>query len=218
MRVGGDDFGVLVEESTSRVEDGVEVFQPVEVLVDDGLIDEGPEMLGRLEFRCVGRQVDEAQAVRHGEVRPRVPACSVEHENDEAGVAGPDGSGEVGQELFEERLADAVRDIPDGLAVGRMHEGRDVEPLVAMMTKGDRPLSDGRPDPAPHRLETEPVLVGRPHLDGQIGMRFGFLDYGIGKLFLKASSSSGVAAFGFFGRGTWTENLSFFRASQPRGA
>ena len=46
----------------------------------------------------------------------------------------------------------------------------------------------------------------------------GFLGEGLGELFLNAACSSGGAALGFLGRGTWIDQPIFCSASQPRGA
>jgi hypothetical protein len=49
-----------------------------------------------------------------------------------------------------------------------------------MVAKRDRSLADGRPDPAPDRLQAKPVLVLRPDLDRAVGMRrFGRSDSGL---------------------------------------
>jgi len=87
-----------------------------------------------------------------------------------------------------------------------------------MMPGRDRPLADGRPDAAMNRLQAEPMLVRRPYLDRFVGRLAGFLGQRIGELFLKAVCSSGVADFGFFGRGLCSDQPSFFSASKPRGA
>ena len=87
------------------------------------------------------------------------------------------------------------------LAAGRLHEGGDVQPLVAVVAEGDRPLADGRPDPAADRLQAKAVLVLRPDLDRPVGMRrLGLSDSGIEPP-LKAARCSGVAARGCRGRG-----------------
>src|SRR3954447_24449155 len=54
---------------------------------------------------------------------------------------------------------------PEGLARGRLHEGGDVQPLVAVMTQRDGPLAFGRPHPPEDRLQPDAVLVGGPDLD-----------------------------------------------------
>ena len=50
-------MGLLVDElAASFGENGVEVGQGVEATVGDGFVDEGPQPLGRLKLRRVGRQ------------------------------------------------------------------------------------------------------------------------------------------------------------------
>ena len=70
-----------------------------------------------------------------------------------------------------------------------------------MMAKCDWPFADGRPDAPRDRLQTEPVLVAGKDLDRPAGMFGGFFGDGIFEFFLNASASSGVADFGFLGRG-----------------
>ena len=85
------------------------------------------------------------------------------------------------------------------------------------MAVRDRPLADRRPDPAGHRLQAEPVFVGRESLDRRIGVARGLLADDFGKVFLKSSCSAGVAAFGLRGRGFWIEDAIARKAFQPRG-
>jgi len=55
-----------------------------------------------------------------------------------------------------------------------------VQPLIAVVAEGDRPLADGRPDPAADRLQAKAVLVLCPDLDRPVGMRrLGRSDSGI---------------------------------------
>jgi site-specific DNA recombinase len=114
----------------------------------------------------------------------------------------PNRSGITGAVLRDcGRRREAAAERPDRLAAGRLHEGGDMEPLVAVVAEGDRPLTNGCPDPAPDRLQAEAVLVLRPDLDRAVGMcRFGLGDSGIEPP-LKAARCSGVAARGCRGRG-----------------
>src|SRR3954471_18037204 len=98
-----------------------------------------------------------------------MPAGVVEHEDDAALAAGAGLAREGGEQGSEEGLGEAAAEIPDRLAAGRLHEGGDVEPLVAVMAEGDRSLTPGRPDPAADRLQAEAVLVLRPDLDRAVG-------------------------------------------------
>ena len=60
------------------------------------------------------------------------------------------------------------------------------------------------------------MLVGREGLDRRVGMARGFLGDDLDKFFLKASCSSGVAAFGLRGRGFWIDQPIARNASPPR--
>ena len=169
--------------------------------IDDWLIHQGPEMLRGLEFGRVGRQEDEADPLGDDQALGSMPAGIVEHENDAALAARAGLAREGGEQFGEEGLREATAEIPDRLAAGRLHEGGDVEPLVAVMAERNRPLTDGRPDPAADRLQAKAVLVLRPDLDRPVGMRrLGRSDSGIEPP-LKAACCSGVAARGCRGRG-----------------
>ena len=113
-------------------------------------------------------------------------------------------------------LETAVRHVPERLAGDRLHEGGDVQPLVAVVTERDRPLTFGRPHPAQDRLQPDAVLVGRPDLDRLVRVLGPLLGNNPGQLFLNASRSSGVAEAGWRGRGFCTDQPIAFSASQPR--
>jgi hypothetical protein len=160
-----------LEPAAAPGDDGLEVGEGCEVPVDDGLVDQGPETFGRLQLRAVGRQEHQADPLGDGEALWAVPAGVVEHQDYVALTARPDLPGEGGEQRFEEALREAACEIPDRLAAGRLDEGDDVQPLVAVMPERDRPLADGGPDPAPDRLQAETMLVFGPDLDRPIGMR-----------------------------------------------
>src|SRR4051794_16367051 len=105
---------------------------------------------------------------------------------------------------------------PEGLARGRLHEGGDVQPLVAVVTQCDRPLTFGRPHPAQDRLQPNAVLIRGPDLDRRVRVLGSRRSDGRLQLFLNASRSSGVAEAGWRGRGFCTDQLIALSASQPR--
>lgn len=80
-------------------------------------------MLGGLEFVSVRGQVDELKAVGDAEARFCVPAGAVEEQEDGAALACTRLVGEYAEQALEERLGDAVADIPVALAGGWCHEG-----------------------------------------------------------------------------------------------
>lgn len=173
-------------------------------------------MLGRLEFRAVGWLIDEPDAVWDGQIFRAMPAGIVELEHNDAVAPGAGLARKGFEQLYKERFVDAVRQIPDGLSARRRDEGGDVEPFIAVMTERNRPLADRRPDPAADWLQADPVLIRCPDLDRLIGMLRGFFGRRAGELFFKAASSSGVADFGFLGRGDWIDQPMALSASHPR--
>jgi hypothetical protein len=94
----------------------LDLGEAVEVPIDDRLVDEPPEVLGRLEFGGVGWQVDEPYALGNGQAGLCVPAGTVEQQDDRALFAGAGFLREQGEQALEERLGDAVADIPVALA------------------------------------------------------------------------------------------------------
>lgn len=145
-----------------------------------------------------------------------MPACPIEQQDARALWTCAGLAGEQGQQALEERLGDAIADVPMALARGRRDEGRDVEPLVAMMAEGSRPLPARRPDPARDRLQPDAVLVRAEERDWAAGLACLFLGEDGGEFFLKAACSWGPAAAGFLGRGAWIDQPSACSASQAR--
>ena len=82
---GFQGWPIFGEDHTAAADDVVEGFESGGMFVDDGLIDEFPERLGRLKFRRVGRQVDEADAVGNIEVCRSTPAGVVDQQDDDCG-------------------------------------------------------------------------------------------------------------------------------------
>ena len=130
-----------------------------------------------------------------------MPPGVVEHENNDAVAAGAGFLRERRQQFLEERLGDAVGNVPETFAGRGRDEGRDIEPFEAVMSQRDRPRADGRPDPAHDRLQAEPVLVGGESFDGDARMSLRFFGDDLGDFFLNASCSASLAAFGLRGRG-----------------
>src|ERR687897_1758280 len=100
----------------------------------------------------MGRQEDEPDPVRDVQALGPMPARVVEHEDDAALAARAGLAREGGEQCGEEGLGEAAAEVPDRLAAGRLHEGGDVEPLVAMVAEGDWSLTHRRPDPTADRL------------------------------------------------------------------
>src|SRR3712207_5955917 len=114
IRVWPDGAGV--EPSAALGDDGLEIGEGGEVPIDDGLVDLRPEMLGRLQFRTVGRQEDEADPLGDDQALRPVPAGIVEHQDDVALPARAGPACEAGEQRLEEGLRQAGREIPDWIS------------------------------------------------------------------------------------------------------
>src|SRR3954470_17941498 len=207
---------IAIEASATVCDDAFQIGEGLEVLVGERLIQNRPEVLSRLKLGRVRGQVGEPDAIRHSQGRRGGPAGAVEPKHDDAIPSRPGLTGKQGQEPCEERLGHPVRDVPEGLARGRLHEGGHVQPLVPVMTQRDRPLTFGRPHPPDDRLQPEAVLIRGPDLDRLFRGLSSRLSDGLLELFLNASRSSGVAAAGWRGRGFCTDQSIALSASQPR--
>ena len=71
------------------------------------------------------------------------------------------------------------------LARDRLHEGGDVQPLVAVVTECDRPLAFRRPDPAQYRLQADAVFVRGPDVDRRVRVLCCFLGDSLLRAFFK---------------------------------
>lgn len=89
------------------------------MFVDDRLVDEFPERLGRLKFGRVGRQEDEADAFGNVEVRRPMPTGVVYQENDDAVSACAGLFCESAQQFLEIGLGDAGVNVPEAFSCRR---------------------------------------------------------------------------------------------------
>jgi hypothetical protein len=79
-----DGVAVGIKVETAARDDLVDLVEGGEVPVDERLVAQGPQALGRLQLGGVARQVDEPEAVGNRQVRLGVPAGVVEHGHDPA--------------------------------------------------------------------------------------------------------------------------------------
>ena len=124
---------VIVGEITAPLAHGlIEISR--EMPVGQRFVDQGPEVLGRLEFGEIGRQELEVGAFGNDQIGRDVPTGAIEHEHARIVRSGADLTGEGGEDLAEHRRVDRIAEEP--LAGGRPHEAEDIEPLEPVMAAG----------------------------------------------------------------------------------
>lgn len=197
---------VLIGKSNAAVAHGfVELIEAVEVVVDQRLVEEFPQMFGRLQLGTVRRLEDEPDAVGDAEVVRPMPTGIVELQHDALGGASADILGKIGEDRLEHLFANRCGNVPYRLASRRFDEAGDIQPFEAVLAKRYGTLALPRPDAPDDRLQADAVFIGRPQLDGRLGMLKRLRLDGAFKLFLSAARSGSPAACGCRGRGFCTE-------------
>lgn len=137
-------------------------------------IDQGPEMLGGLEFGRVWRQKQQVDMLGGTQLDTAVPAGPIEDQDDLLGGARADLAGEGDEFHLKERDRDRGGQVEDGAAQGRVHEADQIAPGVAMLDRRGRAAAVKTPDFVEDRFETNPMLIDRPEFD--LGSREGGRD------------------------------------------
>ena len=170
-RALANDLGLLLEGETALCLDRLQGGEVSESRVGERLVGQRPEMLGRLQFGRVGRQDEEVDALGDLDLFAGMPARPIEDEQDAFGEAYPHVPGEGGEDLPEEYRRDRGKQPPLGLPGRGMDKATDMEPLVALLNRSDRPLADRCPDPPDQGQQPDAMLVGGPELDLCTGIR-----------------------------------------------
>jgi hypothetical protein len=190
-----DEKGGGSEETATVGKDVFEFVERFEGTVGDGLIDEGPETLGRLDLGRVRWLVDQVQSLGHPHVVRDMETGAVEDDHDSFGGTRTAFPGEVLQDQRECLRADRRHEVPLGIARTGAYEGVDIQPLVSRTLQRRGTFPSGRPYATDDRLQAEPVLVLRPELDFGRGMLLLDLFEGFRKsFFLKSSWACGSAS------------------------
>ena len=152
---------------------------------------------------------------RHEVVGP-MPARLVDNQHGAMGGVKALVAGEGGQGQREGRRGDRRQQAPPALPGAGPDKAIDVEPFVAALDRGDRPLAPWRPDAAQHRQQAEARLILGPERDlgRRMGLRYGG-NSGGKPPFLKASWAAGSARVAR-GRGRCGVKPSRRIHSQPR--
>lgn len=148
-----------------------------------------PDIFDRVEFGCVGRQRDEGDVVRDGEVFGDVIARAIEHEGGLA--ARRDLPADLGQMQRHDLGVGGWDDEGRRGAALRTDGAEDVGPFVALIARRAGPCASFGPDAGQRALLADACLVLEPDFDGLV---FGVVGEPCrdrcGEVFLKASCTA----------------------------
>src|SRR5579859_4384993 len=147
----------------------LQVLEGGEVLVGQCRVGQGPQVLGRVELRRVGRQEEQMDVLGDPQLDARMPAGAIEDQHDLLLRPRPHCLREGGQLGLEEGDVDRRREVEDGAPRRRVHEGDQVAPFIAMLDRRQWPLTGEAPDLLQDGLEPDAVFVVGPDLDGGFG-------------------------------------------------
>ena len=116
-----------------------------------------PDLLDRIEFGSIRRQVQEGDVVGDVEVVGDVPAGTVEDKNGVRALG--DLAAELGQMQGQGFGVGLGQDEGCGCGTRRADGAEDVGPFVAAVARAARPCSTSGPDPRQRPLLAEPGLV-----------------------------------------------------------
>jgi hypothetical protein len=102
-----------------------ELIKGSEGLISYTLIGERPQALARLQFRSVGRQVEQLDALGHHKLLTAMPASLVKHQQHALGRSCADRLGEEGKRNGEELCCHTWQQVPLALATRRLHKTVD---------------------------------------------------------------------------------------------
>src|SRR3954471_4077532 len=117
---------IAFEDPATVCDDAFQIGKGLEVAVREWLIEDGPEVFGGLQFGRVRGQVDGPDPVRDRQVGCGVPTGIVELQYYDPLASRAGLARKQSQQRGKERLRDPVRDVPEGLARGWLHEGGHV--------------------------------------------------------------------------------------------
>ena len=145
-----------------------------------------PNVFHGVEFRCIGRQIQERDVIRHPWIFCVIPSRSF---HDQQGMrVGGHGSGDLSEVQFHRFGIDAWQDQPCGCSTSRTGRPEDIAPFVARIARGARAYPALCPDAGQRPLLTNTCPVLKPYLQ-RLSLRpvwQGFRNQS-GKVFLEAA-------------------------------
>src|SRR5712692_1751369 len=166
---GADALALTLEVGAAGELDVFQLLDRGEMPVDQAGVGQRPEMFGGLQFWGVGWQEEQMDMLGHPEAHTRMPAGTVEHQDDLFVRAGAGLTGELRELHLKERDGDTRGQMEEGPTGSRMDETHQVAPFEAVAHWSAGPLANRRPDAPEQRLEANTMFVGGPQLHLGVG-------------------------------------------------
>ena len=130
-----------LERDAARSLGVFQILDGSEMAVGEGGIGQGPEMLGRLELGRIRRQEEQVDMLGHTQPDARMPARTIEHQDNLLGRTCTHLAGELGQFHFKDGDAHRGRQMKDRAPGGRMDEADEVAPFEPVLHGRQRTLA-----------------------------------------------------------------------------
>ena len=121
-----------------------------------------PDIFHGVEFRCIGRQYQKRDVIRHPRIICVMPFRST-HDQQDVRVGGH-GFGDLCEVRFHRFGIDAWQDQPCGCSASRAGRPEDIAPFVVRIARSARAYPALCPDAGLRPLLTNPCLVLKPYL------------------------------------------------------
>lgn len=182
-RASANALGLGLYETAALALDLLEVIQGGEGPVEQRRVGQGPQAFGRLQFRGVGGQEGQSDALGHVKIGAGMPPRIVEHEQDMMLGTSPHLTRKRRQDLREARGVDGGQQQPAGGTRRGTDKAIEIEPFIPLMHRSDGTRAPSCPHPSPERFQADAMFVKRPerqrypgvvglHLPNDVGQFF----------------------------------------------
>lgn len=182
-RASANALGLGLYETATLALELLQFVEGRKCAIEQRRIGQRPKALGRLEFRRVGGQEGQGDALRHLKIGAGMPPRIVEHEQDMMIGTSPHLTRKGCQDLREARSVDGGHQQPTGGTRRRTDKAIEIEPFIPLMHRRDGTGSSSCPHPPPERFEANTMFIERPerqrypwvnglHLPNDVGQFF----------------------------------------------
>ncbi len=130
MSQGADHLRLVLKHDTALNLCLFQVIEGAKGAIGDAFIAEWPQAFTGLQFRGIGWQEEQMDALGHHQLLAGMPPSAIEHQQDPLAGTGSDRLSKVGKRDGEDLRRHGRQQKPFGLASGRLNKRVEVEPLV----------------------------------------------------------------------------------------